>query len=130
MQKLLSVSLALVMVIVLLMAMREVWEFHRKREVYRLRRLTLRLAMAGMLIFLLASILIGVNVFHLNEPAGIAPDVWIAFWGCITIMTGGIICLAIADFRTIGDDTLHNSNQYWDHIAEAIAEHQKSSPKE
>lgn len=130
MVKAMSVVLALVMVLVLLMAMREVWAFHRAREVHRLRRLTLRLAMAAMLLFLLASILIGVNLFHLNEPAGIPPDLWIAFWGCVAILTGGVLCLAIADFQTIGDDALSSVNQYWDEIARAIADHQQRSSKE
>jgi hypothetical protein len=126
---LLTATLSLAMFAVIMLALREVWQFRRKRDVYRLRRLTLRLATAGMLLFLLASILIGVRVFGLNEPDGVA-TLWIAFWGCIMLLTGGILCLVIADFQTIGDDALQNANQYWDDIAKTIAEHQQNLPKE
>jgi len=125
---LLNGVLSLAMVAIILLAMREVWAFHRKREVYHLRRLTLRLTTAGMLLFLLVSVLIAVKL-GLNEPYGLERQ-FIVFWGSIMLLVGGIICLVIADFQTIGDDALHQANQYWDEIAKTLADHHKEAPKE
>jgi uncharacterized membrane protein len=110
--------------------MREVWQFRRGRGLFRLRRLTLRLCMFGMLVFMLASILIGVRVFGLTDPWGIEVP-WVLFWGCITLLAGGVICVAIADFRTVERETRGDAAKFWQEIAEMIAANDnKHSPKE
>ena len=123
------IMLVVGMAIVAVMAARELRLFLRKRDTYPLRRLTLRLSMAGMLFFLFASLFVGVRVFHLVEPTGNV-TLWMAFWGCITLLTGGVICLAIADFRSLDTDTDENTKQLWREIAETIAAHESHAPKE
>lgn len=124
-----NVAIGLGLLLVSLLMLREIVQFRRMREVHRLRRLTLRLMMAAMLLFQLLSILIGVRVFGLAEPDGV-PNLWIAFWGCIGLLTGGILMLAIADFRLVGEDTLRNSAEHLDEIARTIAEHQANKSKD
>ena len=114
--------LILVMVAITGMAMREIVLFRRKRGEYSLRRLTLRIAMAIMLILQLASVLVGVRIFHLDTPQGVI-GLWMAFWGCIMLLTGAISCLALADMRLVTDETSTETNRIWRDIAEMIAQH-------
>lgn len=125
----LSISLLAVMAAVVGLGIREVWLYRAQRAEYPLRRLTIRLANAAMMLILLGSILIGVRVFGLNEPDGIVPY-FMLFWGCITLLTGAILCLVIADFRTIGEETTSDSVRLWHDIAETIAAHEQQPPKE
>ncbi|MHB0937384.1 MAG: hypothetical protein ACYDCO_15855 [Armatimonadota bacterium] len=106
------------------LAVREIVLATRKSEQYPMRRLTLRIVMAVMLIFLLASVLVGVRVYGLDKPQGIIA-LWMAFWGCITLLSGAIVCLAIADLRRIGDETFGDTNHLWHDIAQTIAEHEQ-----
>ena len=117
-----DVVLVVVMAAVAGMAVREVVLFRRKLMDYSLRRLTLRISMTLMFIFLLLSVLVGVRVYHLDAPRGVI-GLWMAFWGCIALLTGAILCLAIADLRLIGDETNSETNRLWRDIAETIAEH-------
>lgn len=116
------------MLAITILAIGEVHHFRRKRGPYRLRRLTMRLTMAAMMLFLLGSILVGVRIFHLQEPNGII-KLWVAFWGCILLLIGGIFCLVIADFRLIGDDLHEHTNQFINEIMQSMAE-QGKHPKE
>lgn len=119
-----TVLMIAVQVAVVVLAVREIVLYMRKKEAYTLRRLTLRMLMAVMLIFLLASVLVGVRVFGLDKPPVII-TLWLAFWGCITLLTGAIFCLAIADLRSIGDETTNEANRLWRDIAQTIAEHER-----
>ena len=118
----LTVILILVMIAITGMATREIVLFRQKRAEYSLRRLTLRLTMAIMLTFQLASVLVGVRVFHLDNPHGVI-GLWMAFWGCIALLTGAITCLALADMRLVSDETSSETNRIWRDIAEMIAQH-------
>lgn len=124
-----SIIMALLMLLVGLMALSEIRTFRRKRGAQRLRRLTLRLSMAGMVIFLLASLLVGVQIFHLQEPYGVT-KLWIAFWGCITLLTGGIFCLVIADFHSIGTDVQEDTKQYWEEFMKTIKDNKSPTSKD
>ena len=124
-----SLLLLVAMAIVLMMALREVYQFRRNRSIFRLRRLTLRMLMAALLLFLLASILIGVRIFGLNEPYGVE-RIWILFWGSITLIIGSIFLLVLADFRLVRHDVSEKTAGYWQEINRAIAEHQRQHPKE
>jgi len=119
-----TILMITVMAVVAVLAVREIVLSRRKGEQYSLRRLTLRILMAVMLIFLLASVLVGVRVYGLDKPQGII-TLWMAFWGCITLLSGAIVCLAVADLRLIGDETTHEANQLWHDIAQTIAEHEQ-----
>jgi len=124
-----TILLIVVMTAVAGMTVREIVLSAWKRDEYPRRRLTLRITMALMLIFLLASVLVGVRVFHLDQPQGII-GLWMAFWGCIMLLTGAIVCLAIADLRSIGDDSHAETNRIWRDIAETIAAHEKKRARE
>jgi len=117
-----TVTLIGVMLAVAGMATREVLLFRRRAGEYSLRRLTLRIAMAVMLIFQMASVLVGVRVFGLDTPGGVA-GLWMAFWGCIGLLTLAILCLAVADMRMVGNETSAETNRIWRDIAEVIAQH-------
>jgi len=105
------------------MIVREIVLSTRRREEYSLRRLTLRIVMALMLIFLLASMLVGVRIYGLDKPRDI--ELWMAFWGCIALLSGAVVCLAIADMRMIGTETHADTNRIWRDIAQMIAEHEQ-----
>lgn len=124
-----TIMMITVMVAVAGLAIREIVLFRRKNEQYSLRRLTLRIVMAVMLIFLLGSVLIGVREYGLDKPQGVI-TLWMAFWGCITLLSGAIVCLAIADLRLIGDETFNETNQLWREIAQTIAEHEEHRGQE
>jgi len=119
-----TILMITVMVAVAGLAIREVVLSQRKGEQYPVRRLTLRIVMAVMLLFLLASVLIGVQVYGLDKPKGFIA-LWMAFWGCISLLSGAIVCLAVADLRLIGDETFSETNQLWHEIAQTIAEHEQ-----
>lgn len=125
-----TIVMALAMLIVVILAMREVQHFRMKRETYGLRRLTLRLTTSGMLFFLLCSILIGVRVFGLEYGDGIV-QLFIAFWLCIFLLTGAILCLVIADFRMADDvPSGQHARVSQEEIQRIIAEHQATHPKD
>jgi len=129
----LTIALIVGMIVVIVMAINETHHFRRNRSVYMFRRLTLRLCMATMLLFLFASILIGTNVqvFGLTDPVGIDLR-WVAFWGCVLLLVGAICCLALADLAMIReDDSLiphdiaEKHANYREEIEAIIAQHQK-----
>ncbi len=118
----LAILLAAAIVAVTAMAVREVIAYRRTRPAYTLRRITLRLSMAIMLLFLLGSIYVGVYLFDLETPMGhVGP--WIAFWGCIGMLAFGVLCLVIADVRALGDELRQTPNTLQQEIAAIIAEH-------
>jgi len=119
-----TILLIVVMIAIVGMTAREIVLILRKREENSLRRLTLRVTMALMLIFLLASVLIGVRVYGLDKPQPVI-GLWMAFWGCIMLLSGAIVCLAIADLRMIGGETHTQANRIWRDIAQTIAEHER-----
>jgi hypothetical protein len=120
----LAILLSLGIFIVLGLTIREILIYIRKPHPYCLRRLTLRLSMAGLLLWLLASIGVGVLYFHLDNPEGI-PMHWIAFWGFVGVIIAAIFCLIIADLRMIGDETQDEVNRLWRDIAQTIANHER-----
>lgn len=124
----LTILLLLAMALVLLMALREIHIFRREKSVFKLRRLTLRMVTAALLLFLMLSILIGVRFFGLNEPFGVE-RIWILFWGSISLIIGGLLFLVLADFRTPISDVSERTASYWSDINRTIAEHQQK-PKE
>jgi hypothetical protein len=124
----LFIGTSVVVVTILVLAGREVALFVRQRASYPLRRLTLRLAMAGMLVFLFGSIGIGVHYFRLDDPAGII-TLWLAFWGSIGLLTAGILCLALADLRSLHDDTSDEAARLWQEMAETVARHEHTPPE-
>lgn len=117
-----TILLIVVIITIAGMAAREIVLSTHKREEYSRRRLTLRVSMAIMLVFLLASLLVGVRVYGLDKPQA-AIGLWMAFWGCIALLSGAIVCLAIADMRMIGTETHAETNRIWRDIAQTIAEH-------
>ncbi len=121
-----TLTCILVMALIVALTVREVALFLRARDVYPLRRLTLRLCTTVLLLFLLASVWIGVQHFHLHEPRGVV-GLWLGFWGCIALLAGAVICLAIADLRLLGDDLGRDTalHRIWRDIAELIAEHEQ-----
>jgi MFS family permease len=123
---LLNIALCLGMLVVIMMATLETQYVRRHRGIYLFRRLTLRLSMAGMLLFLLASILIGLNVriFGLTEPMGVDWR-WVAFWGSVVLLIGAICCLALADLTMIKTDVLSEHVQRSAEIDEIIANHRE-----
>jgi hypothetical protein len=120
-----TLSIIAVMLIILGFALREVALFARRRESYKLRRLTLRLSMASMLLFLLGSILVGVTYFGLANPVGF-DRYWIAFWAFITMLTFAIFCLAMADLRSLGEETDSAATALWQEMAQILAEHDRA----
>lgn len=123
--------LILAMLILTILVVHELVAFVQKRSPYSLRRLTLRLSMAIMMLFLLGSIFLGIYSFHLATPEDSAdPRLWAAFWGSITVLTLGILCLVMADFRTINDETGNDTTVLWHDIAETIATHEALQKKD
>jgi|GEM_PF-1584278 len=118
-----TILLIALMIFIAGMLVREIVLSTRGREEYSLRRLTLRIMMAFMLIFLLASVLVGVRVYGLDKPRDL--ELWMAFWGCIALLSGAIVCLAIADLRMIGTETNTDINRIWRDIALTISEHER-----
>ncbi len=127
----LLISIVLAMLLVTGMLLRELVLYRQKRQTYPRRRLTLRISTALMLLFLLASILVGVRFFHLGSPedSGYA-SIWAAFWGAVMLLIAGIFCLVIADLRTISVETEHDTSSLWRDIAETIAAHELKRRKD
>ena len=121
----LSISLAVVISLVLVLLGREIGAYRANREAYGLRRLTLRLAAGVMLLYLLGSILAVVSLPWLNlvEPYP-TPDLWLTFWGSVALLAAAIICLIVADFRLVSDDSRKETNRIWREMAETIAQHE------
>ncbi len=111
------------MLIVAAFAIREVVAY-RRREGYKLRRLTLRLSMAAMLLFLFASVWVGVQFFGLATPVGF-DRLWIAFWTCIALLTIAIFCLVLADLSAIQHDAVTDTSDLLREMAQIIAEHKQ-----
>ncbi len=102
----LLIGILLTMLLVFVMIVRECAQYVRKRQTYPIRRLTLRVSTAIMLLFLLASILVGVRAFHLGSPEDNGyVQLWAAFWGAVVLLVFGIFCLVIADMRTVSVET-------------------------
>jgi hypothetical protein len=116
-------TLAAIMLVVTL-AVREVVLARRHREESSSRRLTLRLTTALLIIFLLVAVLVGIRRFHLDSLGG-DPQYFLAFWGCVTLLAGGILALAFADFAMVRADLRRDVNQHWREIAEMIAAHHR-----
>ena len=113
------------MLLVAGMMVREFILYVQKRQTYSRRRWTIRMCMALMLLFLLASILVGVNVFHLGSPEENGyVQLWAAFWGSVMLIVAGIFCLAIVDLRTISVESHHDTSILWREMAETIAAHE------
>jgi len=123
----LTILLVAAMCAVLAMTIREVVGYLRKREPFALRRLTIRLSMAGMLLFLLGSILVGVRVFALGDPHGNA-TLWMVFWTCIMLLIGAILCLVIADLRLLAEEN-RLALQHWREIARDIEGLRSGNPE-
>jgi hypothetical protein len=118
----LLITTLLAIALVVALAVREVVMSRRHREDYTARRIALRLTTAALIVFLLAAVLVGVQRFGLDHLGG-DPVYFLAFWGCITLLTGGILCLALADFSIIHADLRREANRQWREIAELIAAH-------
>ncbi|OPZ80316.1 MAG: hypothetical protein BWY76_03392 [bacterium ADurb.Bin429] len=110
------------MLVIVGFALREVALFARRRDGYTLRRFTLRLSMTVMLLFLFGSIFVGVRVFGLASPVGF-DKYWIAFWAFITMLTFAVLCLVLADLRTLGEETRSEAAVLWQEMAHMLAEH-------
>ena len=124
-----TIAVGAAMCVVLGMTVREAVIYLRKRGPFPLRRLTLRLSMAGMLLFLLGSILVGVRSFGLEVPSG-HETLWMAFWTCIMLLTGAILCLVVADLRLLAEEN-HVAMQHWQEVAEMLDKYRDGlSPKE
>ncbi len=124
--QIMQIILPAMMILFIILAIREVILFKNKKEgVYSLRRLSVRLSMAVMLIFLLGSILTVISVpwFYLVEPQT-NPDLWFAYWGSVSMLSFGILSLIVADFHLIGDDTRKDESKMWRELAELIAQHE------
>lgn len=112
------------MLIITIVAVREVMSYLRRRDEYKLRRLTLRLSMAGMMLFLLASIYAGITWFGLADPVGF-DKYWIAFWAFVTMLTFAIFCLVVADLRAITEEKESAALGLWREMGEMLAEHER-----
>ncbi|HEY3418172.1 MAG TPA: hypothetical protein VGM23_14945 [Armatimonadota bacterium] len=123
-----NVIIGLGILAVIGLIVRELLAFFRKRGAYSLRRLTLRMSTAVMLLFLLVSVFIGIRLFHLDTPEAF-PRHWIAFWGCVSLLTGAIFCMALADFRLLDEESRVEAGKLWQEIAETIASYE-SHPKD
>ncbi len=106
------------------LAVREVGLFFKDEGEFRMRRLTLRLLTAFLLIILLGSVLAALRVpaFYLENPV-IDPAIFLAFWGCIGLLAGGIVMLVIADFNLLSAENERHTSKHWQEIAETIARH-------
>lgn len=124
-----NIAIALALLIIVFLALREVLLFRQKRDPLGLRRLTLRLSTSFMLIFLLCSLFIGIRVFQLKDFEGII-QLWIAFWTSIILITGGVFCMLIADFRQQSETATLKKDDFVMEIARIIAKHQAKPPEE
>ncbi|MEI6520432.1 MAG: hypothetical protein WCO98_10430 [bacterium] len=125
--QIMQIILPVMMIFFIVMAVREVIIYRRGDVgVYSFRRLSVRLSMAVMVIFLLGSILTVISVpwFYLIEPQT-TPNLWFAYWGSVAMLSFGILSLIVADFHMIGDDTRQDENKMWRELAEVIAQHEK-----
>ncbi len=122
-----QIILPVMIILFIIMAVREIMIYRKQAEgVYSFRRLSVRISMAVMIIFLLGSILTVISVpwFYLIEPQT-TPELWFAFWGSAGMLSTGILCLIVADFRLIGDDARAEEKKMWRELAVVIAEHEK-----
>jgi hypothetical protein len=125
--QIMQIVLPVMMIFFIVMAVREIMIYRNNTEgIYSLRRLSVRISMAVMVIFLLASILTVISVpwFYLIEPQT-TPDLWFAYWGSVALLSFGILSLIVADFRLIGEDTRQDEHKMWRELAEVIAQHEK-----
>ena len=125
--QIMQIVLPVMMIFFIVMAVREIMIYRNNIEgVYSLRRLSVRISMAVMVVFLLASILTVISVpwFYLIEPQT-TPDLWFAYWGSVALLSFGILSLIVADFRLIGEDTRLDEHKMWRELAEVIAQHEK-----
>ncbi len=120
----LTIVIAVAVMVVLALSVRECVLYRRRRDSYPLRRLTLRLCMAGMLLFLFVSIALGITVFGLSDPLGF-DRLWAFFWGFIMLLTLAILALVIADFRTLNEEAHTVVRELWHDMAEIIATHEE-----
>ncbi len=127
----LLICLVLGIVLIAVMALRELFLYGQGRSDCTRRRLTLRMSMAAMLLFLLASILIGVYVFHLGSPEDSGyVQLWAFFWGCIMLIVVGVFFLVLADLRMISSESQQDTNELWRDIAQTIADHEVQRHKD
>lgn len=117
------------MLVILALAVREVLLYTRRRDGYLLRRLTLRLCMAVMLLYLLGSIYVGITFFGLADPVGV-DRLWMAFWGCIGLLVGAVLCLVVADLRILREETHRAVKDIWHDMATIIAAHERAKRKD
>lgn len=125
--QIMQIVLPVMMIFFIIMAVREVMIYRNNTEgIYSLRRLSVRISMAVMVVFLLASILTVISVpwFYLIEPQT-TPDLWFAYWGSVAMLSFGILSLIVADFRLIAEDTRQDEHKMWRELAEVIAQHEK-----
>ncbi len=127
----LTAILIIMMLAVAGLAVREIGLFFKDDGEFRTRRLTLRLLTAVLLLILLASVLAALRVlaFYLENPV-IDPAIFLAFWGCIGLLAGGIVMLVIADLNLISVETERHTNKYWREIADTIAQHKHEGKEE
>ena len=118
-----TIMMGAAMCAVVALLVREAGIYRRTRTPFTLRRLTLRVSMAGMLLYLLGSILFGVRVFALDSPHGNA-SLWMAFWTCIALLTGAILCLVLADLRLLSEEHRSVSRQLFQEISATLAAQQ------
>lgn len=122
---LLNLFLGVTMILVLWLGAREITAYRLGRGTLPLRRLTLRLATTGMLLFLLVSIFLAVRVFDLATPHAL-PKHWMAFWGSLLLLASGILCMVVGDLRMMRDTTRTETNTVWRDIAAILATHAKA----
>jgi hypothetical protein len=126
--QIMQIVLPVMMILFVVLAVREVIIYRKQLDgVYSFRRLSVRISMAVMVIFLLGSILTVISVpwFYLIEPFT-TPELWFAYWGSVALLSFGILSLIVTDFRLIGDDTRSDENKMWRELAEVIAQHEKT----
>lgn len=122
-----DIIILVAILVILIFATREVLFFTRRRDRYKLRRLTLRLSMAAMLLFLLGSVFVGIRYFGLANPVGF-DRLWIAFWAFIGMLTIAIFCLVLADLSAVGEETVTDTTDLLREMAQIIASHQQKMP--
>ncbi|HOF88347.1 MAG TPA: hypothetical protein PLZ36_09635 [Armatimonadota bacterium] len=124
-----TIVMTAALLVIVGLALREVALFARRHEGYPLRRFTLRLSTAGMLFFLFGSIFLGVRVFGLANPVGF-DTYWIAFWAFVTMLTFAVLCLVLADLRTLGEETRSEAAVRWQEMARMLAAHTRETGEE
>jgi hypothetical protein len=119
------IILAILILIVLAILAREAWLFVSWRSRLSYHRFVLRMTTGAVLFLLLAAILIGIAILHLDKAAG-HPVLFLCWWGGCAVLAFVLVILALLEMREVTKEVLRHESQLWRDVAEDLAKKKRS----